>query len=87
MWIRNLTSLIALLQGEDHDEETIAFLKKAGEQPVHIFICTDDTDFRPIAVLVNSTLSNALWELLPLFLFFAMMYIFPFLKCWDDFVR
>lgn len=53
-------TFIALLQGGDHDEETLAFLKKAGEQPVHIFIFTDDADFRPIAVLVNSTLSNAL---------------------------
>ncbi|KAG0602932.1 hypothetical protein M758_10G053000 [Ceratodon purpureus] len=52
--------LSALPKDEDHDEDTVAFLKKAGEQEVHIFVSTDASDFRPLAVLVNSTISNAL---------------------------
>ncbi|XP_024384790.1 probable galacturonosyltransferase-like 10 isoform X2 [Physcomitrium patens] len=48
-----------LSNDEKHDEYTLAFLKKASEQVVHIFVSTDGADFRPLAVLVNSTISNA----------------------------
>jgi hypothetical protein len=33
---------------------------KAPQKRVHIFVCTDEYDLRPLAVLINSTISNAM---------------------------
>lgn len=30
------------------------------DQSVHIFVCTDEADLRPLAVLINSSMANAL---------------------------
>jgi hypothetical protein len=44
---------------QSHGKGTNEFLKMANKQEVHIFLCTDDPDLRPIGVLINSTIRNA----------------------------
>jgi hypothetical protein len=44
---------------QSHGKGTNEFLKMANKQEVHIFLCTDDPDLRPIGVLINSTILNA----------------------------
>jgi hypothetical protein len=34
--------------------------KATSQKQVHIFVCTDEYDLRPLAVLINSTISNAM---------------------------
>lgn len=39
----------------DADDEASVVVKK---EDIHVFVCTDESDLRPLAVLINSSMAN-----------------------------
>lgn len=40
----------------NNEEETNQSVKKNDD--IHVFVCTDESDLRPLAVLINSSMAN-----------------------------
>lgn len=38
------------------DDETTMIVEK--KKDIHVFVCTDESDLRPLAVLINSSMAN-----------------------------